>query len=156
MNNFRSEDMGLYSLSVEKNFAWDVMDSLGKLSCLEFIDVNKKEQVYSRPYSTMIRRCDEAMRRLRYIEAICAKYNKSIRKPSSVDSFLTNLQQTISSQGMDAIVYFEKLEQTLADSEKFFIEQLKEAEVAYSKYIAIAQHRYALNKASEVVLSRAK
>ena len=156
MSIFRSEDMGLYTLSLEKNFAWDVMDSLGRLSCLHFIDVSAKEQIYTRPYSTMIRRCDEGARRIRYIEALCDRYKKTIKAPSSVDAFLLNMKQVVSSRKMDSMAYFEEVEQILEGAEKFLIEQQKEAEASFLKYTSIVQHRYVLNKASEIVLSRAR
>lgn len=156
MNIFRSEDMGLFVLSIEKNFAWDVMDSLGKLSCLQFIDVDAKEQVYNRSYSAMVRRCDDALRRIRYIEIICNNYNKRLRPPSSVENFQANLQQSISSQGLDSMAYFEKIELLLESAEKFFTEQMKEAENSYDRYLSIVQQRYVINKASEIVLARSR
>lgn len=156
MSIFRSEDMGLYTLSVDKNFAWDLMDSLGRLSCLHFVDVNNKEQLYHRPYSSMLRRCDDAVRRIRYMETLCEKYNKRLRPPSSVEGFQANLQQSIMSQGLDPMAYFEKLEVALEDAEKFLAQQLRDAETFYSQYISVVQHRYVLNKASEIVLARAR
>lgn len=156
MSIYRSEDMGLFILSIEKNFAWTVMDTLGRLSCLQFIEGNAKEQVYNKPYSTMLRRCDESVRRIRYIESLCEKYNKKVTHPSSVETFLANLQQSIASQGLDAMAYFEKQEQMLEKAEKFCLEQRKEAESSYARYLSIVQHRYVLNKASEIVLSRVR
>ncbi len=156
MSIFRSEDMGLYMLSLEKNFAWEVMDSLGRLSCLHFLDVNNKEQVYNRPYSTMIRRCDEGARRIKYIETLCERYRKPIKPPQSVDTFLTNMQQVIASRGVDSMAYFEEIEQILEGAEKFLLEQQQRAEATFAQYTTIVQHRYVLNKASEIVLARAR
>lgn len=156
MSIFRSEDMGLYMLSLEKNFAPDVMDSLGRLSCLHFVDVNNKEQVYNRAYSTMIRRCDEAARRMKYIEGLCERYKKPIKPVRSVESFLTGLQQVISAKGKDSMAYFEELEHVLSSAEEFLLKQLKEAESAFAQYTSIMQHRYVLNKASEIVLARTR
>jgi len=156
MSIFRSEDMGLFMLSLEKNSAWEVMDSLGRLSCLHYLDVNNKEQIYSRAYSVMVRRCDEAYRRIRYIESLCEQYKKQVCPPPSVDIFLSNLQQTIASKGKDSMAYFEEVEQTLEKAEKFLSDQQKEAENMFTKYTSVVQHRYVLNKASEIVLARAR
>lgn len=156
MSIFRSEDMGLFTLSVDKNFAWDLMDSLGKLTCLQFVDVNQNEQSYNRPYTPMVRRCDEAVRRIKYVEMLCNKYNKKLRFPSSIEAFQANLQQSIASQGLAPMAYFEKIETSLEQSEKFLIQQEKEAENFYTQYLSVVQHRYVLNKASEIILSRAR
>jgi hypothetical protein len=156
MSIFRSEDMGLFTLNVDKNFSWDVMESLGRMSCLHFVDVNSKEQVYSRPYSAMVRRCDEAHRRIRYIESLCELYKRPLRNPRSVEVFMTNLQQSIADKGKDAMAYFEEIEQVLESNEAFFVRQQKEAEATYAKYTSVIQHKYVLNKASEIVMARAR
>lgn len=40
MSILRSEDIELYKLSIHKDFKWNVMNELGKLNCLHFINVN--------------------------------------------------------------------------------------------------------------------
>jgi hypothetical protein len=104
----------------------------------------------------MVRRCDEAYRRIRFIESLCAQYKKVLRPPQNVDTFLANIQELIAKKGKDSMAYFEELEQTLVDTEKFLTEQQKEAEAAFSRQTQLAQHRYVLNAASEIVLARAK
>jgi len=148
--------MALYTLSVDKNFAWDLMDSLGKLGCLQFVDVNVKEQIYNRPYTAILRRCDEGITMIKYIESLCRVYNKKPRQPSSIETFQANLQQSIASQGLNPMAYFEKVEGTLDQTVKFLKKQEKEAEKFYERYLAVVQHRYVLNKASEIVLARAR
>ncbi|MDR3737365.1 MAG: V-type ATPase 116kDa subunit family protein [Acidobacteriaceae bacterium] len=156
MSILRSEDMGLFTLNVDKNFSWDVMESLGRLSCLHFVDVNSREQVYNRPYSAMVRRCDEAHRRIRYIESLCEQYRKNYQNPRSVEVFMANLQQTISSKGKDSMAYFEEIEQILESNEAFFLRQQKEAEATFAKYTSVVQHKYVLNKAAEIVMARSR
>lgn len=62
----RSEEMELYSLILSKDYAWEVMDELGKKNALHFIDLNLKGQAYNKPYLMCIKRCDETERRIRY------------------------------------------------------------------------------------------
>jgi hypothetical protein len=42
-----------------------MMEELGKLDILHFLDLNGRIQVISRPYTNKVRQCDEAIRRLR-------------------------------------------------------------------------------------------
>lgn len=148
--------MGLFTLSVDKNFAWDLMDSLGKLACLQFVDVNGIEQTYNRPYNAIIRRCDEALQKIKNIELLCGTYNKKLKQPSSIDFFQANLQQSIASQGLGPMAYFEKIESSIEEAEKFFRQRQEEGKQFYTRYLSVVQHRYVLNKASEIVLARAR
>ena len=156
MSIFRSEEMGLYMLSIEKNFAMEVMENLGRLSCLHFIDMNSNEQVYNRTYSNLVRRCDEALRKIVYIESVCERYKSQLRQPRNLNDFLRDIDQLISSKGKDTMAYFEGIEQTLTNTEQFLIEQEKRAETAFERSQAINQHKYVLNKGSEVVLTKAR
>ena len=156
MSIFRSEEMGLFTLGVDKNAAWDVVESLGRLSCLHFIDVNTKEQVYNRIYSAMTRRCDEGQRRVRYLEAVCEQYKKPLVPPKNVNSFLASIQEIIANKGKNSMAYFEEIESTIESAEKFLLVQQKEAERLFLEFTAFAQQKYVLNKASEIVLARSK
>ena len=64
MNLFRSEEMGLFSINILKDSAWEVMEELGKLDILHFVDLNTSVQIISRTFSQVIRRCDETERRI--------------------------------------------------------------------------------------------
>ena len=40
---YRSEDIDLFEVFVPKDSDWDIMNMLGHLDCLHFIDLNKGE-----------------------------------------------------------------------------------------------------------------
>ena len=156
MSLFRSQEMGLYVLNIEKDFAWDVMETIGRCSCLQFIDANKSVHIRDRTYQNMIQRCDHACNKIKFVEHMCEKYAIHLVPPQSVDNFLENLQRELIVKGLDAMAYFEGVEQQLADIEHFLTNQRKKAEETYDRCIQLAEQRYVLNKAAEVVLSRAR
>ena len=43
MGIYRSEEMRLYSLTVPKDDAWNVMNEFGDIGLTQFIDLNKNE-----------------------------------------------------------------------------------------------------------------
>ncbi len=47
MSIFRSEDMALFEISIPKDNAWEIMDKMGMLKTMHFIDLNTKEQVFT-------------------------------------------------------------------------------------------------------------
>jgi hypothetical protein len=48
-----------------KDDAWYIMNEIAALqNGVHFVDLNKTEQVFSLPYASQIRRCDETLRRI--------------------------------------------------------------------------------------------
>lgn len=60
----RSEDVDLYEILVPKDSDWDVMNELGHLNCLHFINLNKSEQPHHLNYTSYIKSAEEAERKL--------------------------------------------------------------------------------------------
>lgn len=56
MGLFRSEDMSLYEISIPKDNAWEIMNALGKLDSLHFIDLNTKEQPFNLTFANWVKR----------------------------------------------------------------------------------------------------
>jgi len=67
MELFRSEDMALYEISIPKDDAWDIMNQLGQLDCMHFIDLNKNEQVFTLRFANLIKRCDDSEKRITFL-----------------------------------------------------------------------------------------
>lgn len=54
----------MYQVTMPKDDAWFIMNELGNLGSVHFMDLNKGEQTFHLPYANQIRRCDETLRRL--------------------------------------------------------------------------------------------
>ena len=52
---FRSEDMDLYRLQIDKDSEWNVVFELGKMGCSQFIDLNKEELATDLPYTEVMK-----------------------------------------------------------------------------------------------------
>lgn len=52
--------MDLYEIMIPKDNDWDIMNELGKLNCLHFVDLNKGEQPHHLRYFDQVRRGEEA------------------------------------------------------------------------------------------------
>ena len=57
--------MEMYQVTMPKDDAWYTMNELGNLGVIHFIDVNKAEQSFHLPYAEQIKRCEDALRRLK-------------------------------------------------------------------------------------------
>lgn len=79
--------MELYRVTIPKDDAWKVVESLGNLDVAHFIDMNKGEQPFNLPYASRIKLCDEAERRLAFLLSKCKEHHIPIKKPESVEQF---------------------------------------------------------------------
>lgn len=52
--------MALYEISIPKDNAWDIMDKLGMIKSMHFIDLNKNEQVFTLRFAPLVKRCEDA------------------------------------------------------------------------------------------------
>lgn len=64
---YRSEDMELYQVTMSKDDSWQVMNELGNMGVVHFVDLNKNEQPFHLPYANQIKRTEETLKKLSYI-----------------------------------------------------------------------------------------
>jgi V-type H+-transporting ATPase subunit a len=84
MDFFRSEDMALFEISIPKDADWSIMNELGSLSCMHFIDLNKQEQIFSLKHANRIKRCEDTEKRLKFLISECERHQIPLNKPESV------------------------------------------------------------------------
>jgi len=56
MGIFRSEDMDLYEITIPKDNAWEIMNKIGDIGIMHFINLNKDEQVFNLTFAPFIKR----------------------------------------------------------------------------------------------------
>lgn len=68
MGIFRSELMVHKRIRIPKDFAYDIMNELGKMQdAIEFSDLNKDNFEAKKSYQGIISRCDEIEKKIKYI-----------------------------------------------------------------------------------------
>mmetsp|Transcript_35448 Transcript_35448/g.47910 ORF Transcript_35448/g.47910 Transcript_35448/m.47910 type:complete len:118 (-) Transcript_35448:1331-1684(-) len=87
MSHLRSETMQLFQLTVPKDDAWSVANILGSMSAAHFIDLNKNEQPFDLPYTSRIKMCDDAERKLNFLIQECKDNRIRVNKPVSGENF---------------------------------------------------------------------
>ena len=55
MSLFRSMEMSVYNIQIPKEYAYDVVSSLGKLDSVQLIDANPND--FHKPFTNNIKRC---------------------------------------------------------------------------------------------------
>lgn len=56
MGLLRSDPMSLYEITIPKDSAWEIMNELGKIDCMHFIDLNTHEQPFNLTYAHWVKR----------------------------------------------------------------------------------------------------
>ena len=72
MSHLRSENMYLHKMCVSKDNAWKSIRQLGDTKLAHFLDINKDQQPFALPYSSLIKRNEHLLRR---IEMISTEYS---------------------------------------------------------------------------------
>ena len=68
MNFYRSEDVDLYNLIMPKESSYDILNVLGQLNCIHFIDAHPEEPIPQRLFYNYFKRASEALNKLSEIE----------------------------------------------------------------------------------------
>jgi len=91
---FRSEPMEYVSLIVNEDAAHECLIDLGKMSAIQFTDLNPELTPFQRRYVSYVRRCDELERKIRFFSRECDKFEITHDSAGNVEDFLntpTNL-----------------------------------------------------------------
>lgn len=65
---WRSEDMTLLQLHMQRECAHDSVLFLGRLGMFQFQDLNKNVNAFQRDFAAEVRRCDDMDRKLRFLQ----------------------------------------------------------------------------------------
>lgn len=110
MSLFRSEIMSYCNLVLPRENAWEILNELGELSALHFVDQDPNSAFFSRPFSNFIRRCDDLRLKIDYIESQMKIFSKNIKKCENYPFFLKNVRNFLSKRERAEKGYFEEIE----------------------------------------------
>lgn len=100
--------MGLYNLIMPKEGAVDILDALGSVSMLQFIDPEGGEAGFKRDYSLWVKRCEAISVKLGLIYREMKKYGKDVVKTEDYKGFLEYMSHEISEKNVSHIIYFDE------------------------------------------------
>ena len=92
----RSEDMYLYQFVMSKDEEYKVSDYLGQRNIVHFIDLNPDEHHFKLSYINIIKRCEEAERRVTALIEICKQYRIPLTPCESIpqlDTLTSNIAE---------------------------------------------------------------
>jgi vacuolar-type H+-ATPase subunit I/STV1 len=129
--------MRLYQLTVPKDDAWTVMNEFGDIGYAMFINLNKDESPYNLPYTTQIKLCEEAERKLNYLLDQCKKHYVDVFPPENVKAFLSQLTKIKDNKRKAINLLLDEIQKDINQQESFVDQQnqrLKETEATLANF----------------------
>lgn len=151
MSIFRSEDMNLYEITLPKDHAWDIMDKLGTIGKMHFINLNRDEQVFNLIYEPYIKRCETTQRKIAFIQEECKRYEVDMEAPYSSEDFLDSISFMKSHAKKAGNMFFETIEKEIADKEAFIQEQTAKVKDMHENFNLLYEYKIVLKKAIKMI-----
>ena len=144
---FRSDEMNYYSLAMPREHAWDILNELGEISCLQFVDQAPNVAVYTRPFANFIRRCDEMKLKMDYIEEQIGIFGHTVKRCDDIEYFLKQMRSFMSGRGRAEKNYFEELEHDITDRHDYLMSQISYFDEITMKKNTLLEYRSVLIQA---------
>ena len=135
--------MTYVSLLVSEEAGPACIRELGTIGCFQFTDLNPELTPFQRRYVTLIKRCDEIERKIRYVHSEVKKMNVPLESEGSVESFI---EMTKENEATSGSYLLESLESKLDVYEEQLLELNKFCDkltVEYSHKVreSLSQHK---------------
>lgn len=151
MGLLRSEDMELYDMTLPRDHAWEIMEKLGIIGRLHFVDLNKEEQVFNLTYEPIIKRCESTLRRISFIQEECKRNNIKMTPPDSPDHFFNTIDDMRLNIKKNDLLYFETIESEISQRELFLQEQIMKAKDMHENFNLLFEYRTVLRKTMKML-----
>eukprot|EP00828_Plagiopyla_frontata_P006505 TRINITY_DN12852_c0_g1_i1.p1 TRINITY_DN12852_c0_g1~~TRINITY_DN12852_c0_g1_i1.p1 ORF type:complete len:252 (+),score=30.75 TRINITY_DN12852_c0_g1_i1:149-904(+) len=102
-----------------------ILNELGEISSLHFIDMQQGTANISRPYTNCIKRCEDCLQKLQYLISVMNKFNKTIIKCTDAEQFLSNLKVIMNQREKAEHTYFQEIEQLINQKTVLIDDQMK-------------------------------
>lgn len=146
---FRSEEMNYYSLAMPRENAWDILNDLGEISSLQFIDQHPNVAFFTRPFANFIRRCEEMKLKLDFIEEKMNLFGNSIKKCEDYEAFLKHMHNILSKRDKAQNTYFEELEVEVLEKHDYLNNQISNFDNITQKLNTLLEYRSVLLQAAK-------
>ena len=152
MDFFRSADMDLFEISVPKDYAWEIMDTFGRLDSIHFVNLNKDSQVFTLVYAHKLKRCEEALRRIvDIIEREGQRFGLDMKRPKSIEAMQRALNNQSKLKKKAPQIIFDIIESDIARQAKLIADQKSREEDMHHEFISLVERKAILKVADQLL-----
>ena len=87
-----SQDMDFYQFTVPKDNAWESITGLGKLGCIQMVDLNNEEQVFNLEHGPTLRRCEAILKDIENLEQVCRSLRLELPAPAGLPEYWDSIE----------------------------------------------------------------
>ena len=110
MGIFRSEDIELYRIEIHKDSAWRIMNELGQLNKMHFVDLNKGALPFSLKYTNVIKRANTALTKVEFIEDLFKSHGIEMKPCENINAFTERAHNIAENMGTSSNELFDGVE----------------------------------------------
>lgn len=145
--------MGLYSLVLHHDSAWEILNLMGNMNCIQFIDMNTDEQIIFRKFSPLIRKCEEIETSIQYMLEEAEKLQISPQKPKDFSKFKEWLEEITVNSKKDPSSLLDHIHNECQSLKDSMAEQVTKYKSMYDSLVRLIERKVTLSKAYSVVSS---
>ena len=94
--------------------AWSVLNNLGGVNSISFIDQNDHIPSFSRLYANYLRRCEDQLSAIREVDALCDQFDIEIGEVKDPKDLLELLNKILEGRQQAEHTYFDNIEQNIS------------------------------------------
>ena len=110
---FRSEKMNYFELTMPHDSAWSILNNLGGIKSLSFIDMNQDIPSFTRHYANYIRRTEDCTMVIRQVEVLINQFDIEVGHVKDPVDFLDLVNKTLEGREQAEHTYFDDIESTI-------------------------------------------
>lgn len=107
---FRSEVMGCYKISIDRESSWEIVNEIGEMGKVHFFERNPEILNFNRPFINQIKRCDDIFNKLLQIEYEMKKMGKLIIRCEEPAEFISYYREFITNRGKAPQTHIDEIE----------------------------------------------
>ena len=130
---------------------WEVNNEFGKVGLAHFLDLNAEESPMNLPYTSAIKECEYAEKRLNYLRDQCTKHRVEVKAPTSVDEMQIVFERYARGREKAESMIREVIQDEIRSAEKHCIEQNEKVKKTQDTYEQLKQSRAVFRMADEMM-----
>lgn len=147
---FRSAEMEFLNIQIAEHLAHDVVEKLGKLGAVQFIDMNGDMTAFKRYYTPFIKRCDDLEKKISFFEEECKRTGVDPEDVSDeeFEDWKQNQRDTINAtqKGLSLLDYWEAI---INERHRDYVAVKNERDKIATALHNAVQRRFVIEKAAE-------
>lgn len=107
--------MSYHHLVMQRESAWEILNEIGDISSLHFVDPNPNVPLINRPFSNQIKRCDEVLNKITFIEQQMKKFKRQIVRCQNYNLMIAQFKKLLNQRLKAGHTFFEDIETDIQD-----------------------------------------